>query len=103
MKDYPHIFRTENFADLQKHVGEVWTSFAKTGVPTVDGIPVKKYSEQDQTCIIFDADGKTFVKDNYLTERNQMLKPLIRHELFSICTNFPVQLDDMKELGVNPA
>ncbi|MCF0177754.1 MAG: carboxylesterase family protein, partial [Bacteroidales bacterium] len=86
--DIEKEFQVGDYEGMKKHVGEAWVSFAKTGVPTIDGVPVAKYDTEKQNVIVFDKDGKTFARENFLTERHNMLLPMLKYECFSLVDCF---------------
>ncbi|MCF0174530.1 MAG: carboxylesterase/lipase family protein [Bacteroidales bacterium] len=93
-------FRVGDYEGLYKHVGEVWESFAKTGVPTIDGVPVASYDVEKQNVIVFDKDGKTFTQENYLTKYHNTLKPLFKYELSTTYNNFTVSNEELSYFGM---
>ena len=86
--DVPEEFQVGDHQNMKKHVAEVWESFAKTGVPTIDGVPVHKYDTEKQNVIVFDKDGKVFTKENYLTKRHDLLLPLLKYESYVLQLTF---------------
>ena len=86
--DIPEEFQVGDYQNMKKHVAEVWESFAKTGTPTIDGVPVSKYDTEKQNVIVFDKDGKVFTQENYLTEHHDMLLPLLKYESYAMLLTF---------------
>ena len=94
--DVPKEDQVGDYNALVKQIGEVWISFASTGVPTLNGKPIAKYDLDKQNVIVFDKDGKVFTQENYLTERHNALKPLLKYEHFTMVDNFFCSTDEWK-------
>ena len=90
----PKEYMVGDVEALYNQTAEIWDSFAKTGVPTLNGKPIPKYDTEKQSVIVFDKDGKVFTKDNYLTERHNYLKPLSKYENFTVTNNFFASTDE---------
>ncbi|MCF0177012.1 MAG: carboxylesterase family protein [Bacteroidales bacterium] len=90
-------FQVGDFEGLKKNIAEIWSSFAKTGVPTIGGVPVASYDVEKQNVIVFDKDGKTFMQENYLTKYHNVLKPLFKYELSTTYNNFTISNEELVE------
>ena len=85
---------------MREHVRELWTSFAKTGVPTIDGVPCKKYDAADKSVIVFDRDGKVFQEDDYLADIDRYTRTLAKYESPAIVMNFAPPYEDYFTFGI---
>ncbi len=62
---------------LSQAVTEMWTNFAKTGDPSVEGIKWEEYSCENRATMIFE---KTpHMESDVLSEQRELLYPLLRH------------------------
>ena len=92
--------RTGDYEGMQNHMREIWTSFAKTGVPTIDGVPCKKYNDADKPVIVFGKDGKVFQEDKYLVKIDQYTRALAKYESPAIVMNFAPPYEDYFTFGI---
>ena len=92
--------RTGDYKGMQNHMHEIWTSFAKTGVPTIDGVPCKKYNDADKPVIVFGKDGKVFQEDKYLVKIDQYTRALAKYESPAIVMNFAPPYEDYFTFGI---
>ena len=77
-----------NFEKLKKQMGEIWISFAKNGVPTLNGKEINKYNSANKKVIVFNEKGNTEIKEDYFKKIDEKLKPLLKYEPIAIATNF---------------
>ena len=99
-KDFPFINKGANYESLLRHLGEVWVSFAKSGVPTIDGVAVPKYDEVSRTVILFDEEGNTRLCPHLFDDREQQLLPLLRYERDALQLNFAPLSQSFPDYGL---
>ena len=81
-----------NFEKLKEEMGEIWVSFAKNGVPTLNGKEINKYNSANKKVIVFNEKGNTEIKEDYFKEIDEQLKTLIKYRPITIETIFSTPL-----------
>ena len=99
-KDGEYINRVGDCDGARRHVQELWTSFAKTGVPTIDGVPCKKFDNKDKSVIVFGREGEVFQQDGYLEDIDKYTRSLAKFESPAILMNFAPPFEDYFTFGI---
>ncbi|MCF0247603.1 MAG: carboxylesterase family protein [Synergistes sp.] len=100
-KTYPGMnTKPKYFNDMYGSIGEVWASFAKTGVPTINGRPAPKYDAKNRSVIVFDAEGRAFTADNYLKYEDNKLASLFKYQMPACIASFIMPTSEFKKYGI---